>query len=167
MVSVQFFSDSLISSYFCLSVRSFCFLLVGLAAMVELESSRSICSCCSFARHARGSCYKPSSLKVQPRYEASSTMASQIPADNPDCYEVPSFVRGYHAYQDMWNPSVGQVLRLRKEPDNSHDRHAVAVVKSGNTVLGHIPYNLAPLFSHFLARKFNKGSVYITGERTN
>ena len=94
-------------------------------------------------------------------------MASQIPADSPDCYEVPSFVRGYHAYQDVWNPSVGQVLRLRKESDNSHDRHAVAIVKSGDTVVGHIPYNLAPLFSHFLAREFNKGSVYITGERTN
>ena len=67
----------------------------------------------------------------------------------------------------MWNPSVGQVLRLRKEPDNSHDCHAVAVVKSGDTVVGHIPYNLAPLFFHFLAREFNKGSVYITGERTN
>ena len=63
--------------------------------------------------------------------------------------------------------TCGQVLRLRKEPDNSHDRHAVAVVKSGDTVVGHVPYNLAPLFSHFLAREFNKGSVYITGERTN
>jgi len=73
-------------------------------------------------------------------------MASQIPADNCDCYEVPSFIQGYHAYQDLWNLSVGQVLRLRKEPDNSHDSHAVAVVKSGNTVVGHVPYNLA--YSH-------------------
>ena len=67
----------------------------------------------------------------------------------------------------MWNPRVGQVLRLRKEPDNSHNRHAFAVMKSGDTVVGHVPYNLARLFSHFLAREFNKGSVYITGERTN
>ena len=29
----------------------------------------------------------------------------------------------------MWNLSVGQVLRLRKEPNNSHDRHAVAVIR--------------------------------------
>ena len=65
----------------------------------------------------------------------------------------------------MRNPSVGQVLRLRKEPDNSHDCHAVAVVKSGDTT--YVPYNLAPLFSHFLAREINKGSIYITGERTN
>ena len=67
----------------------------------------------------------------------------------------------------MWNSSVGHVLRLRKEPDNSHDRPAVAVMKSGDTVVGHIPYNLAPLFSNFLAREFNKETVYITGERTN
>ena len=61
------------------------------------------------------------------------TPDSTVPADNPDCYEVPSFIRGYHAYQDVWNPRVGQALRLRKEPDNSYDRHAVAVVKSGDT----------------------------------
>ena len=64
----------------------------------------------------------------------------------------------------MWNPSVGQVLRLRKEPDNSHDRHAVAVVKSGDTVVGHVPYNLAPLFSHFLAREFNDEGSTLLGK---
>ena len=94
-------------------------------------------------------------------------MASQIPASNCECCEVPSFVRGYHAYQDVWNPSVGQVLMLRRQPDNLHDRHAVAVVTSDSTVVGHVPYNPAPIFSHFLAREFNKGTVCITGERTN
>ena len=168
MVSVQFFSDSLISLYFCLSLRSFHFHQVALAAMVELGSNRSMYSCsCSFASHAHDSCYKPSSIRARLMYEASSTTASQIPADNPDCCEIPSFARGYHPYQDVWNPSVGQVLKLRKEPDNSHNCHAVAVVKSGDTVEGHVTYNLAPLSSHFLARKFNKGSIYITRERTN
>ena len=86
-------------------------------------------------------------------------MASQIPADNCECC--------YHAYKDVWNPSVGHVLMLKRKPDNPHDRHAVAVVKSDSTVEGHVPYNLAPLFFYFLAREFNKGSVCITGERMN
>ena len=37
-------------------------------------------------------------------------------------------------------------------------------LKLGDTVVRHVPYNLAPIFSHFLARDFNKGIVYITGE---
>ena len=41
------------------------------------------------------------------------------------------------------------------------------MVKLGNTVVGHVPYNLVLLFSHFLAIEFNKGGVYVTGEKTN
>jgi len=48
---VWFFSASLISSYFCLSVRSFLFFLAGWAAMVEFEAGHMhSCSCYSFSR---------------------------------------------------------------------------------------------------------------------
>lgn len=36
----------------------------------------------------------------------------------------------------------------------------------GRTV-GHVPINLAPLFSHFLKRSFNKGTAEIIGEIVN
>ena len=32
--------------------------------------------------------------------------------------EFDSYIRGYHAYQDIWNP-VGENLLLKREPDNS------------------------------------------------
>ena len=41
--------------------------------------------------------------------------------------EVTEFDRGYHAYQDIWNPLVGESLLLKREPDNSVDSSAVAV----------------------------------------
>lgn len=120
---------------------------------------KTVCTVATASLHARPSPHR-----------SSSTMASQIPGDNSDCYKVSSFIQGYHAYHYLLNPSVGQVLRLRREPHNSHDRHAVAVVKSGksgDTAVGHVPYNLEPIFSHFLATEFNKGTVYITRERTD
>ena len=80
--------------------------------------------------------------------------------------EILSFVRGVHAYKDAWEPRVGEVLLLQREPDNGEDKLAVAVLKSGR-VVGHAPKNLAPVFSPFLRRSCNKAVVQITGERVN
>ena len=50
---------------------------------------------------------------------------------------VSSYIRGYHAYMHAWEPFIGEVLPLQREPDNPEDRFAVAVQKSGE-VVGHI-----------------------------
>ena len=94
-------------------------------------------------------------------------MASQ-PGTLPDTtyIEIPSFVRGYHIYKEDWSPAVGDVLLLQRDPLNEKDRNAVAIVRDGS-VVGHVPFNLAPLFSHFLRRELNKGTVRITGSRVN
>ena len=75
-------------------------------------------------------------------------------------------LRGAHAYKDLWEPRIGEVLLLQREPDNSQDKLAVAVLKSGR-VVGHVPKNLAPIFSPFLKRSCNKAVVEITGNRLN
>ena len=63
---------------------------------------------------------------------------------------------------------VGEDLLLKREPDNAHDRYAVAVVRqSDGATVGHTPYNLAPILSPFLTRDFNKGVAEITGSRVN
>lgn len=46
------------------------------------------------------------------------------------------------------------------------DQLSVSDVRSGQ-IVGHIPFNLAPIFSHFLKRSFNKGTEDITGEKVN
>ena len=63
-------------------------------------------------------------------------------------FEIPSYVRGYHAYKN-WNPVIGETLGVRREPTNTIDKHAVAVVKDG-VIVGHTPYNLAPCVVQFL-----------------
>ena len=49
-----------------------------------------------------------------------------------------SCVRGYHAYKDIWETSVGEELPCQRVIGNRADPFAVAVIKSGQTV-GHIP----------------------------
>ena len=59
------------------------------------------------------------------------------------------------------------MLNLQREPDNCWDKCAVAIIKADGTTVGHMPYNLAPLISPFLARDCNKDTVEITGKRVN
>ena len=92
-------------------------------------------------------------------------MASQ-PLAASSVVEIESYVRGFHAYQDVWHPTVGEILALRKESTNEKDSLAVSVVKDDNT-LGHMPYDLAPLVFYFLSREVNKGLVETTGEKVN
>ena len=43
---------------------------------------------------------------------------------------------------DVWEPQIGEILTLEREPHNAVDQHAVLIVKSG-IVVGHVPFNLA------------------------
>lgn len=92
-------------------------------------------------------------------------MASQ-PASSFDSVEFNSFVRGYHAYKEIWVPFVGETLLLKREPTNVKDRSAVAVMKE-TEVVGHVPYNISSAVSMFLRRDCNKGFAEVTGNSVN
>ena len=79
------------------------------------------------------------------------------------CVEVTSFIRGYHAYQDVWQPYVGDVLALEKEALNCKDGQAVAVMRS-QTIVGHIPRYILALFSYFRSRSC---VIEVIGEKLN
>lgn len=94
-------------------------------------------------------------------------MASQpTPSVNLTVAEFNSFIRGYHAYKDIWIPVQGEVLILKCEPNNMKDKSAVAIYKEGD-VVGHVPYNISSLLSNFLKRECNKGFVEVTGSHVN
>jgi len=96
-----------------------------------------------------GSTRRHNPLKSLRLYLAVPCMASQPPSESVE-FEIESFVRGYHAYMNVWEPRIGEVLALEREPHNVMDQLAISVVKSG-LVVDHVPFNLAPVFSHFLA----------------
>ena len=80
--------------------------------------------------------------------------------------QVKLYVRGYQAYMDIWDPTIGEVLPLRPEPTNPNNKFAVAIMRRGD-IVGHLPYNLSPIVSAFLKREVNKGLVEVTGEKVN
>jgi len=55
-------------------------------------------------------------------------MASQ-PAASFHSFEFNAFIRGYHAYKDIWEPFTGETLLLKQEPANVKDRLALALMK--------------------------------------
>ena len=77
--------------------------------------------------------------------------------------EVTCCVRGYHVYKTVWAAAVGEVLICRREPTNSADRYAVAVLKE-ETIIEHLPRKMSKICSLFLRRG---GSIRckVTGSR--
>ena len=86
--------------------------------------------------------------------------------DDTKVLEINSYVRGYHAYMDTWNPALGQEGILKPEQSNNKDKHKVVNLKD-EAIVGHVPYNSAPRFSQFLRRKVNKAFALVTGEKEN
>ena len=77
-------------------------------------------------------------------------------------HEFDSAVRGFHQYQSIWTPVVGEELPCKREAGNSYDLFAVAVMKD-HVVVGHLPRKLSAMFWSFL----RNGSItcIITGSR--
>ena len=61
---------------------------------------------------------------------------------------------------------LNEELILKREPSNERDRKAVAVLKI-EALVGHVPFNLAPLISAFLRRDTNSGFAKVVGEKVN
>jgi len=92
-------------------------------------------------------------------------MASQVVGD-ADCFTIDSFVRGHHVYQSRWTPYIGECLVIKREPDNVHDKFAVAVIYEGD-VVGHLPREIRKNVSYFLNHPGNVGFCEIKGQRCN
>ena len=92
-------------------------------------------------------------------------MASQPVGGREDVtsLEVRSFVRGYHAYKDIWNPRIGEVLPLEREPNKTEDRFAVADDQKNWQCCWPCPIQSCTSS----VRDVNKGLVEVTGPKIN
>jgi len=77
-------------------------------------------------------------------------MASEV-VEEGSCYEWSSYIRGYHDYQAVWTPTIGEMLLLKVEPTNPYDDFAVSIVKDG-AVVGHVPKYVSRVICFFLKR---------------
>ena len=62
-----------------------------------------------------------------------------------------SAVRGYHVFQDLFKPSIGEKLVGKGEFNNAKYKHAVKVVK-GDQPVGHLSRKFSRIVWYFLAR---------------
>ena len=74
--------------------------------------------------------------------------------------------RGFHVYQEIWTPVIGECLECRHEPRNVEDKNAIAVIKD-ETVIGHVPRCFSLWMKMILGLPKSNISCKITGNRVN
>lgn len=93
------------------------------------------------------------------QYRASTMMAVTAVYD-----EYESCIRGYHFYQSIWAPVIGEITdECARETDNRHDPYAVKVMKAAVAV-GHLPRKISSVCSLFI-RRGGTISCRVTGNR--
>ena len=68
---------------------------------------------------------------------------------------------------DIWTPTIDDCLTLECEETNSFDPNAVSVKLEDSVIVGHVPFNLAPILSQFLRINCNRGIGKVTAEKVN
>ena len=63
-------------------------------------------------------------------------MASKT-SENIVFYNLDSFIKGYHVYQDIWSPKLLEEKDSASEPNNIVDKYVVCVLRTGK-VVGHL-----------------------------
>ena len=77
-------------------------------------------------------------------------------------FEVQAMIRVYHKYKEIWDAKFGEQLECQRETGNPHDIFAVAVLKSGTGVVGHIPKKMSSICSLFLRCGGPGGEIHCT-----
>ena len=95
----------------------------------------------------------------------------EIPLIRTKNFEKISYVKGYHAYKDLWIPVKGEYLRCEREPDNVMDKYAVCVKKE-NVIVRHLLLGksgkFAKTISYFLrVDELNSCHLVVTGKHVN
>ena len=68
--------------------------------------------------HSASASKRSDSLLTQ-HYRSSYTMAGQVVSTNAlEVLRISSYIRGYHAYMDVWTPVQDEMLILKREPTN-------------------------------------------------
>ena len=99
-----------------------------------------------------------SSFKISPAFFANRTKM----ADEYEFY-LQASVRGYHAHFKESTVHVGDILDCEMEPENDHDRYAVAVKNKDEKIVGHVPIELSRICHKFLSEyNLRSGSIFVS-----
>ena len=80
-------------------------------------------------------------------------MATATETADQHSFAVPGVIRGYHMYQRIWMPHIGEKATTVREPGNEHDRFAVAVLEDEMLcTVGHLPREISKECFFFIRR---------------
>ena len=73
-------------------------------------------------------------------------------------------LRGFHVYQDIWKPVIGETFHCIQEKNNIHDRYAVAATKRlpgrlAGSIVGHLLREISRCTRFLISRE---GNVKVT-----
>ena len=63
-----------------------------------------------------------------------------------------SCIRGFHIYEEVWTPFIGERLGCAGERSNREDLFAIAM-KRGTETVGHVPRTISCVFTLFLQQR--------------
>ena len=98
-------------------------------------------------------------------------MDSPQTSEDTVSFNLDSFIKGYHVYQEVWSPELHKMLSAVPEPRNIVDKYAVSVQRD-DEVVGHLMKGKSGRFAktifYFLrADKKNDCTVVVTGKAIN
>ena len=94
--------------------------------------------------------------------QTTRTMAT---TEEMNSFSVPGIICGYHVYQRIWTPFVGEKATTAREPGNQHDPYVVAVLEDQTLcTVGHLPREISKACSFFIRRN-GVIDVEVTGPR--
>ena len=94
---------------------------------------------------------KDGSYKWQVQAARKAMASSSGDGGSSRSFRVESFIRGYHVYQRIWNPEVGEVAVAVLEDGNTHDRYATAILEAETCcAVGHLPREILKECFYFL-----------------
>ena len=64
-------------------------------------------------------------------------MDSPKTSEDTVSFNLDSFIKGYHVYQEVWSPELHEMLSAVPEPRNIVDKYAVSVQRD-DEVVGHL-----------------------------
>ena len=67
-----------------------------------------------------------------------TAMNEELPIVTINSFETVSNVKGYHVYQGIWVPKIGETLSTEREPGNPKDIYPVCV-KKNECIVGNLP----------------------------
>ena len=87
-------------------------------------------------------------------------------------YEIDSSIMGYHVCQTSWIPVVGERFTGVTESNNLMDKYAVAVTRSDESIVGHLPLEKSgksakTIFYFLNANKRHSCVIKVVGKAIN